>query len=156
MTKRLTLFSVVLLLSVVAFSQTQQGYVRTLGRPNKKGEALEGVIIRAKGEHNTILSGEEGTFSLLLPGMENGEAYSLQQVQKTGYQLNEADFIGRQFAFSNKVPLTIVMVSTAQLQADIQRIENNAYKTAEKNFNVKVEQLEKQKDNNRNSIEQNQ
>ena len=59
MTKRLTLLSAALLLSIVAFSQTQQGYVRTLGRPNKKGEALEGVIIRVKGEHNTILSDEK-------------------------------------------------------------------------------------------------
>ncbi|MBR4146747.1 MAG: tetratricopeptide repeat protein [Bacteroidales bacterium] len=152
--KELLLLFATLLLGVEAFSQTQQGFVRTLGRPDKKGEALEGVIVRVKGEHNTILSDEEGNFSMLLAGLKNGEAYSLQQVQKTGYELNEADFIGRQLAFSDKVPLTIVMVSTAQLQAEIQRIENNAYKTAEKNYNTKIEQLEKQKDDNRITIAQ--
>lgn len=152
--KKILLLFAILLLGVGAFSQTQQGYVRTLGRPNQKGKALEGVIVRVKGEHNAIISDEEGTFSMLLPGMKNGGAYSLQQVQKSGYELNESDFIGRQLAFSDKVPLTIVMVSTAQLQAEIQRIENNAYITAEKNYNAKVELLEKQKEESRITIEQ--
>ena len=143
-----------LLTTQAVFSQTQQGYVRTLGRPDRKGEALSDVTIRAKGEHNFVNTNEDGIFSMTLPGKKNGEAYSLQQVQKTGYELNEADFIGRQLAFSDKVPLTIVMVSTDQLQADKLRIENNAYITAEKNFKAKIEQLEKQRDENRMTIEQ--
>lgn len=152
--KKLALLITVLLLTFTAFSQSQQGFVRTLGRPDKKGEALGNVIIRAKGEHNFVNSNDDGTFSMLLPGKKNGEAYSLQQVQKAGYELNEADIIGRQLAFSDKVPLTIVMVSLSQLQADKQRIENNAFKTAEKNYNEKVKLLEKQKEENKISIEQ--
>jgi tetratricopeptide (TPR) repeat protein len=152
--KKLALLISGLLLSNIVLSQTQQGYVRTLGRPDKKGEALEGVVVRIKGEHNAILSDKEGSFFMLLHGLSNGVSYSLQQVQKTGYELNETDLIGRQLAFSDKVPLTIVMVSTTQLQADIQRIENSAYKTAEKNYNTKIEQLEKQKDDNRITIAQ--
>ena len=150
----LALAALFLLTTQAVFSQTQQGYVRTLGRPDRKGEALSDVTIRAKGEHNFVNTNEDGTFSMTLPGKKNGEAYSLQQVQKTGYELNEVDFIGRQLAFSDKVPLTIVMVSTDQLQADKLRIENNAYITAEKNFKAKIEQLEKQRDENRMTIEQ--
>lgn len=152
--KKLVLFIIGLLLTSIAFSQTQQGYVRTLGRPNKKGEALSNVTIRAKGEHNFVNSNDDGTFSIVLPGKKNGEAYSLQQVQKKGYELNETDFIGRQLAFSDKVPLTIVMVSIAQLQADKQRIENNAFKTAENNYNAKVREFDKLKEENRITIEQ--
>ena len=152
--KKHVLLIIGLLLTSIAFSQTQQGYVRTLGRPNKQGEALSNVTIRAKGEHNFVNSNDEGTFSIMLPGKKNGEAYSLQQVQKKGYELNEADFIGRQLAFSDKVPLTIVMVSIAQLQADKQRIENNAFKTAENNYNAKVRELDKLKEENRITIEQ--
>lgn len=37
-------------------AQTQQGYVKTLGRPNQKGVALSGVSIRFRGEHNAVLS----------------------------------------------------------------------------------------------------
>ena len=128
------------------FAQTQPGYVKTLGRPDKPGVALSGVSVRVKGEHNAVLSKSDGTFSMLMTGKKNGDAYSLQQVQKAGYELNEVSVIGRQYAFSDKVPLNIVMVSTSQLQTDKQRIENNAYKVAERNYQAKMAQLEKDKD----------
>ena len=127
-------------------AQTQSGYVRTLGRPDKKGEPLSGVSIRAKGEHNTVLSDDDGNFSLLLTGKKNGDAYSLQQVVKSGYELNESGVIGRPYAFSDKIPLTIVMVSTAQLQAEKIRIENNAYRVAENNYKLRLASLERQRE----------
>ena len=127
-------------------AQTQSGYVRTLGRPDKKGEPLSGVSIRVKGEHNTVLSNDDGNFSLLLTGKKNGDAYSLQQVVKSGYELNESGVIGRPYAFSDKIPLTIVMVSTAQLQAEKIRIENNAYQVAENNYKLRLASLEKQRE----------
>ena len=130
--KIIFLLSAALMLGLMLSAQTQQGYVKTLGRPEKKDEALGGVTVRVKGEHNPVVSNQDGTFSLLLADKKNCDAYSLQQVQKNGYELNENDMIGRKLAFSDKVPLTIVMVSSEQLQADKQRIENNAYKTAEK------------------------
>ncbi len=65
-------------------------------------------------------------------------------MQKQGYELNDRGVIGRQYAYSPTVPLTIVMVSSAQLQANKQRIENNAYKTAEKNYKAKMAKLEQQ------------
>ena len=142
------------LLGLPAFGQTQQGHVKTLGRPDKKGEPLSGVSIRVKGEHNYVLSEKDGTLTLLLTGKKNGDAYTLQEVKKKGYELNETDVIGRQYAYSDKVPLTIVMVSSAQLQADKQRIENNAFKVAEKNYKTKLELLEKQKANNAITEEQ--
>lgn len=134
-------------------AQTQQGHVRTLGRPDKKSKALKGVTIRVKGQHNPVLSDSIGSFSLLMTGLKNGDAYTLQQVQKSGYELNETSIIGQQQAFSDKVPLEIVMVSLNQLQADKQRIENNTYKAAEKNFNAKLKQLEEQLNSNSISIE---
>ena len=54
-----------LLLGSSAFGQTQQGYVKTLGRPDKKGEPLGAVSVRVKGEHNPVLSKEDGTLTLL-------------------------------------------------------------------------------------------
>lgn len=151
------IYIILLLLSLSSqplLAQTQKGYVKTLGRPEKKGEALAGVSIRVKGEHNPVLSDNDGTFSLLLPGLKNGDAYTLQQVQKSGYELNETNLIGQPNAFSDKVPLTIVMVSSLQLQADKQRIENNAFKVAEKNYTAKLQQLENQINSNSISIEQ--
>ena len=154
MKKYVFLLSLVMATTIQTFyAQTQQGYVKTLGRPEKKGEALSGVTVRVKGEHNYVTSENDGTFSMLLANKKNGDAYSLQQVQKNDYELNESDIIGRKLAFSDKVPLTIVMVSSAQLQADKQRIENNAYKTAEKNYKAKYDLIEKQLKDNAITIE---
>ena len=143
-----------LLLPLAASAQTQQGYVRTLGRPDAKGVALSGVAVRVKGEHNAVLSGADGSFAIALPGKKNGEAYVLQQVRKAGYELNEKGVIGRQFAFSDKVPLTLVMVSTSQLQADKQRIENTAYQVAERNYKARMEELERQRETGSLAAEQ--
>lgn len=149
-------FALILLLSSIVFpalAQTQQGFVKTLGRPDKKGVALSGVSVRLKGGHNAVLSKDDGTFSMMMTGKKVGDAYSLQQVQKAGYELNEVGVIGRQYAFSDKVPLTIVMVSTSQLQADKQRIENNAYKVTGRNYKARLAQLEKDKEAGTISIE---
>ena len=151
---KLLLLMPFIMVDATLYAQTQQGYVKTLGRPDKNGEPLSGVSVRVKGEHNPVLSKENGTLTLLLTGKKNGDAYTLQEVQKKGYELNETGVIGRQYAYSDKVPLTIVMVSSAQLQADKQRIENNAYKVAEKNYKAKLELLEKQKLDNAITEEQ--
>ena len=118
--------------------------MKTLGRPDKAGQPLSGVTIRAKGSHNTVLSDSQGMFSLPLNGKHNGDTYSLQQVQKNGYELNEANIIGKQQVFSDKVPLTLVMVSTEVLEAEKRRIESNAFRTAERNYKSKTELLENQ------------
>ena len=149
----LLLCAISLLVVLTAAAQTQQGYVKTLGRPQQAGVALSGVSVRVKGAHNAVLSKSDGTFSVLLTGKKPGDAYTLQQVQKKDYELNERAVIGRQYAYSDKVPLTIVMVSTAQLQADKQRIENKAYQVAERNYKKQLALIEKQKAENSITIE---
>ena len=133
-------------------SQNQQGFVKTLGRPNQKGQALSGVSVRAKGAHNAVLSKTDGTFVMPMNGKKEGDSYSLQQVQKTGYELNDINMIGRPYAFSASIPLTIVMVSSHQLQIDKQRIEDRAFIVAEKNYKNKQALLEQQKNKNEISI----
>ena len=83
-TNRIVTFLLSNFLLISAFAQTQQGYVKTLGRPDKKGVALSGVTVRVKGGHNAVQSQHDGTFSMLLTGKKNGDGYQLQQVQKTG------------------------------------------------------------------------
>lgn len=151
--KKLALLFTCLLLIATAFSQSQQGFVRTLGRPDKKGEALGGVTVRVKGQHNPVLSNVDGTFSFTLPDLKNGDAYALQQVKKNGYELNDNDLIGRQQAFSDKVRLEIVMVSLEQLQAEKQRIEDKAFATAQRNYQAKADELEQQLATNKISSE---
>ena len=133
-----------MILSLPAMAQVQKGYVKSLGRPGVKGAALQGVSIRVRGVHNAVVSAQTGTFSIAMTGKKAGDAYALQSVKKAGYELIEAGMIGRNYAFSPSVTMQIVMVNSSQLQADKQRIENNAYKAAEKNYKAKMMALEKQ------------
>ena len=136
--------TLLMILSLPAMAQVQKGYVKSLGRPGVKGAALQGVSIRVRGVHNAVVSAQTGTFSIAMTGKKAGDAYALQSVKKAGYELIEAGMIGRNYAFSPSVTMQIVMVNSSQLQADKQRIENNAYKAAEKNYKAKMTALEKQ------------
>ena len=143
-TDKLILAIILMLTSISLWSQTQSGYVKTIGRPGRAGEPLGGVSVRASGGHNSALSDSSGCFFLTMAGKQNGDPYSIQQVFKSGYELNDYEVIGRQLAFSDRVPLNIVMVSSRQLQEDKQRIINNAYRVAEENYKARAAELERQ------------
>ena len=153
--KQRNFFAVLWLACSLSLSaQTQQGYVKTLGRPNQQGRALSDVSIRVKGGHNAVLSGQDGTFAMPMPGKKLGDAYSLQQVHKSGYDLKDKDAVGRQYAYSNKVPLTLVMFSRSDYQQEKQRIENVIYNTVEKRYKAEFARLKQQENTHRITAEQ--
>ena len=129
---------------VCATAQTQHGIVKTIGRPGKPGTALSNVTIRMKGAYSAVLSDSKGHFSIAMPDKKDGKAIVIQSVYKKGYELKDKSIIGRPQPFSTTNPIEIVMVNSAQLIADKQRIERNAYKTAEKNYKKKLDKLSKQ------------
>lgn len=137
-----------ILLPITIFAQTptQKGYVKTIGRPNKPGVMLSGVMIRVRGEVNAVVTRETGEFHLPMVGKKEGDAIVLVSVQKSGYELKDRGLIGRSQVFSTKVPLEILMVDLKQLETDKRRIENNAYRVAETNYKKKVRVLEQQRD----------
>ncbi len=143
--KQLTiLFYLAISASLTISAQTQEGIVRTLERPTQTSAVLEGVIIRMQGGHNDVISSEKGLFHLPMDNKHYGDGYTLQRVKKRGYELADHGVVGRRYAYSNSVPLTIVMVSTAQLQADKQKIEFNAFQTVERNYHQQLEAMEQQ------------
>lgn len=129
--------------AIACLAQNQSGMVKTLGRPAQKGVPLAGVTVRIAEAHNAVVSGKDGAFSLPM-NKKDGESFVIRQVQKAGYELNDRNLIGRKYAFSSTHPITIVMVSAKQLQAEKARIENNAYSVAEKNYKNKLAALEAQ------------
>ena len=130
--------------ALTATGQTQQGYVKTLGRPGHPGVPLPGVAIRVRGLFNQVLSGQDGRFSVPMTDRKEGDAFVLQQVRKPGYELRDRELTGRQQVFSPRVPIVIVMVNSEQLAADRQRIEQKAYQVAEHNYKSKLAQLDQQ------------
>lgn len=134
-----------MLMTVSGLSQTQQGYVKTIGRPDSPGVVLSDVLVQAKGMFNTVLSDENGEFSIEIPGKHDGDPIVFLRIQKNGYELKDKDFIGRQHVCSSRVPLVVLMVDQKQLAADKKRIEDNAYRVAEENYQKKLAELEQQK-----------
>ncbi|MBR1448496.1 MAG: hypothetical protein IJ588_07115 [Prevotella sp.] len=149
-------FLLLLLLALpltICAQAVQQGMVKTIGRPGKPGVPLGGVTIRVKGVGNAVLSSENGHFSFTAPDKKNGDAFVLLSVRKNGYELKDNGLIGRSQVFSTQVPVEISMVDTKQLEADRQRIERNAERVAEENYQKKAQEIEKQLKENKITAE---
>ena len=145
---RKKLFAALLLLAFSlhysAFSQNQNGFVRTVSRPDAPSQRLQGVVVRVQGEFNPVMTDEQGAFQVLMPGYKNGSAYALAGVNKGGYELREPELVGRQLPFSASVPLEIIMVSRRQLQRDKQRIEQAARENIERHYEEQLNALNEQ------------
>lgn len=140
------------ILSVSA--QTQHGYVKTLGRPNKPGIPLSGVSIRFRGLMNQVLSDEKGYFSIQMPDKKEGDAIILQGIRKNGYELKDRDLIGRPLVFSSRVPIEIVLISSEELAENKRRIEKKAYQVVEQNYQNKLKNIKKQLERQELTIDQ--
>ena len=142
--KRSILLFVIVANALLASAQMQQGYVKTLGRPNKPGVPLANATIRMRGVVNAVLSGKDGRFSVLMPDKKKGDEIVLQSIRKQGYELADPSMIGRKQVFSPTVPIEIVMVNSKELAANKQRIERIAYQKADENYQKKLSVLEQQ------------
>ena len=127
-----------------ASAQTQQGFVKTQGLANKPGEPLAGVTIRWRGAMNAVLSGQDGKFSVSFVGKKNGDAISLLSVSKKGFELLNPKMTKDPLVFSTSVPVEIVMADSKVLEANKQRISDNAYQKAEETFQRKAQALKQQ------------
>lgn len=152
LTRCMSLIFVIVVLPLQA--QIQQGFVKTIGRPNHPGKPLSGVTIRWQGTMNAVISGQDGKFTTSFASKRNGDAISLISVRKNGFELIDKDLIGRQLIFSSTVPIEIVMVSSTELEANRKRISDNAYHKAEVTYQNKLKILEKQKAESDITLEQ--
>ena len=142
--KRGVCISAMLYLCTFAYAQTQEGFVKTIGRPGSPGVVVPQATIRVQGLPNAVLSDKDGHFSLIMPTKKDGDELVILSVTKNGYESRDREVSGRRKVFSSHVPIYILMVDTKQLAADRQRIEKKAYQVAEENYRKKVSLLEHQ------------
>lgn len=140
--KRFLLQTILSLCVSISFAQTQQGIVKTNGRPNKPGTPLGNVAVKASGR-SVSLSAADGAFGIAMNGMKGGEAFFLTSVTRHGYELADRNSVGRKYSFSPSVPMVLTMVSKSELEAEKQRIRNNAIVATQKKYEQQVEELEK-------------
>ena len=138
--KKTLMIFLCLLSAVVASAQVQQGYVRTINRPDRQPVPVAHVTLNISGAPNAVLSNEEGVFSFNCIG----QSYRIMRVQKQGYQLIDKDVIGRQQPFSPSVRQEIVMVAQEDLEADKRRIEDKAYARAQADYERRLAEIQQQ------------
>lgn len=142
------------IVSTIAYSQTQSGYIRTLSTSKRHGSPIPNATIKLKGFANDVVSNKKGTFILPMSGKKEGDPYQLLNVIKGGYEFADKDFLSRRFAYSSKIPLEIVMISSEEIAKQKQKIENRTYITVQKGYEEKIKLLEKQRDSRTISIEE--
>lgn len=142
--KRTNILCIMLLLAAGSYAITQRGVVKSISRPNKAGEALGGAVIRVRGSHNAVESQADGTFSLLLPNKQNGDAIVLNSVLLAGYELADKELTGRQTACSESVQMEILMVNKEELQREKDAIADKARRNVEIYYEKRVAEIEAQ------------
>lgn len=118
----------------------QQGYVRTVGRPdNRQGTRLSGAVLRVSGQHNAVQSGQRGAFTLVFGGGQS--EFSFSSVRLAGYDLQEKELIGRRYAVSATVPVEVVLVP----QVLKRELESRVRAQVEANYQRRLKRIEAQK-----------
>ena len=120
--KRLTLILICFTMALGISAQgvlRQQGYVRTVGRPDApKGKPLSGVLIGVQGQSNNVRSRQNGHFEIPFAQASAGvSSFRLSRVTLGGYNLYETSIMGRPLPVSPSFPLEIVMVSAKEVEA---------------------------------------
>ena len=144
--KRVFLTCISFFLGLSIYAQTQEGVVRTSGTAKKKGDVLQGVILRPIGG-NDVMSQVDGRFSMILQQhLSEGESFQLAKVYKNGYEPIDKNLLNRQFVYSKSAPIEIVLISTKQLIKTKANIETKARKNAEKRCRKQMSDLKKHLD----------
>ena len=98
-----------LIIATIGLAQTQQGYVKTRGRLDSKGnlipgKGLKGATVSVHGRTTVLVQNDDGAFSFPVTDAQ----YRLDSVRKKGYQLVDLDAIGKTYKHSSN-PLFLVM-----------------------------------------------
>ena len=151
--KKCICFFAFLFFVVTAFSQTQQGFVKTKGRMvNGKlvpGQGLKGTTISIKGRTAVLVNAEDGAFSFPVTNLQ----FHLDSVKKKGYQLIDMDLCPRTYNVSGN-PLFIVMETPEQQLQDKLNAERKIRRNLQRQLQEKEDEIEAMKETNLISMEE--
>ena len=139
--KKLICLLTVLSFAVTAFSQTQQGYVKTKGRMvNGKlvpGQGLKGATVSIKGRTAVLVNDDDGAFSFPVPEAQ----FRVDSVRKKGYQLVDMEACPRNYKYSSN-PLYIVMETPDQQLQDKLNAERKIRRNLQKQLQEREDEIE--------------
>ena len=122
---------------------TQEGYVRTIERPNRPSRGVGSVMVKIR-DVNRIKSDSTGRFRVVFND-RNKKSFILEDVFKIGYQLKNTGDL-REYPYSSSVRFYIDMYSVTEYEAEKRAIYDKIYKDAENNYREKMRILQDQLD----------
>ncbi|MBQ5958009.1 MAG: tetratricopeptide repeat protein [Bacteroidales bacterium] len=151
--KRLLILNLFILNSLLAFAQTQQGFVKTKGRMADgqlvPGQGLKGATVSVKGHTTVLVNADDGAFSF----PTSQKQFRLDSVRKKGYQLVDMDACPRTYNYSGN-PLYIVMETPEQQLQDQLAAERKIRRTLTKQLQQREDEIESLKALNKISQEE--
>ena len=151
--KKSLLLPIIMLLCIAAYSQTQQGYVKTKGRMVNgqlvPGQGLKGATVSVKGRTAVLVNTDDGAFSF--PVTE--QQFSLDSVKKKGYQLIDMDLCPRTYKASGN-PLFLVMETPEQQLQDKLTAERKIRRNLQKQLQEREDEIESLKEQQQISDEE--
>lgn len=140
--KKLICIWAVMFLAVTAFSQTQQGYVKTKGRMDSKGnlipgQGLKGATVSIKGRTTILVNADDGAFSFPVPNTQ----FYVNSVRKKGYQLVDMEACPRSYKYSSN-PIYIVMETPEQQLQDKLDAERKIRRNLQKQLQEREDEIE--------------
>ena len=125
---------------IVVFSQIQHGIVKTRGRMVNgqlvPGKGLSGAIVTVRGG-NAVVSDNTGAFSLAI----SNNYFYLQNVQKKGYELIDADVTKKHYHYSDN-PLYLLMETPEQQQSDLLAAERKIRRILHRHLQQREDEIE--------------
>lgn len=139
--KRTDCLILLIIISTIAFGQSQQGIVKTRGRLSANGTLIPGTRLSGATvsiqNTNPLVSGNKGTFSFSV----SSATYSITSVKKQGYQLCDNDIIGKGHNYS-KEPLVLAMETPENTTADRLAAEKKIRRTLQRQLQEKEDEIE--------------
>lgn len=132
--------SYMFVMCIMALAQSQQGRVKTIGRPNRPGVPLEGVTVRVSGNVNAVLTKSDGTFSFPI----QNQSFKFSRISKKGYELADRDFIRDNYIYSPNSPIVVAMISKADLEREREAIGESMQARLDADFKNKNAILERE------------
>ena len=143
--RKIIVFVLVVLSSLLSVAQTQQGYVKTKGRLGNDGQVIAGVrlaeaTISLSDQKN--VSQESGAFSFEV----SNKKYTICDVLKEGYMCYDDDQLG-EYEYSSK-PLILVIERSDEHKSDKQQAQQKLSRIMSSQLQQRRNELEELKDDN--------
>jgi tetratricopeptide (TPR) repeat protein len=136
-----------LLMAAMSFAQTQQGFVKTKGRMDAKGnlipgQGLKGATVSVQGRTAVLVNADDGSFTFPVPETQ----FRIDSVKKKGYQLVDLGSCPRSYERSSN-PIYFVMESPEQQLQDQLNAERKIRRNLQKQLQAREDEIEELKAN---------